>query len=213
MKCKHCGEEMTIKDKKIGEDEFGEPIYQAYAFCYNCKIKRKVKPEELEAETEEDEDDYDYEEAPKRSTYSNIPGETEKQRAKRVAQERYRAMRDAENEKDRLRREKMEAKADRVWPKILITVIILAFLAVGAYFGYTKIIKPIYIDPPKEENVTKDADGDTENIKRSTNTSDTTTDESTDDTTTDGTTDDTATDGTTTDGTATQTEDGTLPEQ
>lgn len=216
MICKHCGEEMTIKDKKIGEDEFGEPIYQAYAFCYNCKIKRKVKPEELEDDYD---DDYDYEEPPKRSTYSNIPNETDKQRARREAKERYHAMREAEDEKERLRREQREAKEDRVWPKVLITILILALLAVGGYFGYMKIIKPIYIDPPKEVTVDKDADNDTEDIQRETTDGDTTdgTDETTDETTdstTDGTTDE-ATD-TTTDSTvdsSTPNESGTLPEQ
>lgn len=39
MKCKRCGNEMKIKPVEIGKDKQGNPIYNTYAFCYDCKMK------------------------------------------------------------------------------------------------------------------------------------------------------------------------------
>lgn len=43
MKCSRCGAEMKIKNVKVGTDIYGNPIYNKYAYCYNCKIKRKLE--------------------------------------------------------------------------------------------------------------------------------------------------------------------------
>lgn len=42
MKCSHCGAEMKIKNVKVDTDIYGNPIYNKYAYCYNCKIKRNL---------------------------------------------------------------------------------------------------------------------------------------------------------------------------
>ncbi len=39
MRCKRCGNEMKIKAVEVGKDAQGNPIYNDYAFCYECKIK------------------------------------------------------------------------------------------------------------------------------------------------------------------------------
>lgn len=42
MKCSRCGSEMKIKNVKVDTDIYGNPIYNKYAYCYNCKIKRNL---------------------------------------------------------------------------------------------------------------------------------------------------------------------------
>ncbi|GAB5616142.1 hypothetical protein JCM31739_09670 [Faecalimonas canis] len=42
MRCSHCGSEMKIKNVKVDTDIYGNPIYNKYAYCYNCKIKRNL---------------------------------------------------------------------------------------------------------------------------------------------------------------------------
>lgn len=42
MKCNRCGSQMREKDVVTGEDEYGDPIYSRYAFCDNCRVKRKL---------------------------------------------------------------------------------------------------------------------------------------------------------------------------
>ena len=42
MKCSHCGSEMKVKNVKVDTDIYGNPIYNKYAYCYNCKIKRNL---------------------------------------------------------------------------------------------------------------------------------------------------------------------------
>lgn len=42
MRCSHCGAEMKIKNVKVDTDIYGNPIYNKYAYCYNCKIKRNL---------------------------------------------------------------------------------------------------------------------------------------------------------------------------
>lgn len=42
MKCSRCGAEMKIKNVKVDTDIYGNPIYNKYAYCYNCKIKRNL---------------------------------------------------------------------------------------------------------------------------------------------------------------------------
>ena len=39
MRCKRCGQEMKVKSVEVGKDTQGNPIYNDYAFCYECKIK------------------------------------------------------------------------------------------------------------------------------------------------------------------------------
>lgn len=57
MKCKRCGNEMKIKPVEVGKDRQGDPIYNTYAFCYDCKIKvnldkqREQKEERKECRT------------------------------------------------------------------------------------------------------------------------------------------------------------------
>ena len=59
MRCKKCGNEMKIKAVEVGKDEQGNPIYNDYAFCYECKIKinldkKKGKKGEKRTEPQED---------------------------------------------------------------------------------------------------------------------------------------------------------------
>lgn len=42
MKCSRCGSEMKIKNVKVDTDIYGNPIYNKYAYCYTCKIKRNL---------------------------------------------------------------------------------------------------------------------------------------------------------------------------
>lgn len=42
MKCNRCGAQMREKDVVTGEDQYGDPIYSRYAFCDQCRIKRKL---------------------------------------------------------------------------------------------------------------------------------------------------------------------------
>mgnify|MGYP000862160608 FL=1 len=42
MKCSRCGSEMKIKSVKVDTDIHGNPIYNKYAYCYTCKIKRNL---------------------------------------------------------------------------------------------------------------------------------------------------------------------------
>ena len=42
MKCSRCGSEMKIKNVKVDTDIHGNPIYNKYAYCYTCKIKRNL---------------------------------------------------------------------------------------------------------------------------------------------------------------------------
>lgn len=42
MRCSRCGAEMKIKNVKTGTDIYGNPIYNKYAYCYQCKIKRNL---------------------------------------------------------------------------------------------------------------------------------------------------------------------------
>lgn len=42
MKCNRCGSEMREKNVITGEDDYGDPTYSRYAFCDNCRIKRKI---------------------------------------------------------------------------------------------------------------------------------------------------------------------------
>ena len=39
MRCRRCGQEMKVKPVEVGKDAQGNPIYNDYAFCYECKIK------------------------------------------------------------------------------------------------------------------------------------------------------------------------------
>ena len=39
MRCRRCGQEMKVKSVEVGKDAQGNPIYNDYAFCYECKIK------------------------------------------------------------------------------------------------------------------------------------------------------------------------------
>lgn len=43
MKCNRCGREMRTKDVYIGDDDYGDPIYNEYAFCDSCKIKKNIE--------------------------------------------------------------------------------------------------------------------------------------------------------------------------
>lgn len=42
MKCNRCGSQMREKNVVTGEDNYGDPIYSRYAFCDNCRVKRKL---------------------------------------------------------------------------------------------------------------------------------------------------------------------------
>lgn len=42
MKCSRCGAEMKIKNVKVNVDIYGNTIYNKYAYCYHCKIKRNL---------------------------------------------------------------------------------------------------------------------------------------------------------------------------
>lgn len=42
MKCNRCGSQMREKDVITGEDQYGDPVYSRYAFCDNCRVKRKL---------------------------------------------------------------------------------------------------------------------------------------------------------------------------
>ncbi len=42
MKCSRCGAEMKIKNVKVDTDMHGNPVYQKYAYCYHCKIRRSL---------------------------------------------------------------------------------------------------------------------------------------------------------------------------
>ncbi|MEF9945411.1 MAG: hypothetical protein RR869_00230 [Lachnospiraceae bacterium] len=43
MKCSKCGQEMREKDIIMGENKYGDPIYNRYAFCDRCKIKKNIE--------------------------------------------------------------------------------------------------------------------------------------------------------------------------
>lgn len=43
MKCSRCGAEMKIKNIQVDTDTYGNPIYNKYAICYNCKTKRNLE--------------------------------------------------------------------------------------------------------------------------------------------------------------------------
>lgn len=42
MKCSRCGSEMKIKNVKVDTDIYGNPIYNKYAYCYTCRIKKNL---------------------------------------------------------------------------------------------------------------------------------------------------------------------------
>lgn len=42
MKCSRCGAEMKIKNVKVDTDIYGNPVYNKYAYCYKCRIKRNL---------------------------------------------------------------------------------------------------------------------------------------------------------------------------
>lgn len=42
MKCSRCGAEMKIRNVKVDVDIYGNAIYNKYAYCYHCKIKRNL---------------------------------------------------------------------------------------------------------------------------------------------------------------------------
>ena len=37
MKCPICGKELELKKKQVGTDENGNPIFNEYAICRDCK--------------------------------------------------------------------------------------------------------------------------------------------------------------------------------
>ena len=37
MKCPICGKDVELKKKQIGTDENGEPVFNEYAICRDCK--------------------------------------------------------------------------------------------------------------------------------------------------------------------------------
>lgn len=57
MRCSKCGSQMRVKDIYMGDDDYGDPIYNEYAFCDNCRIKKNI--EGLYRANGNDYDDYD----------------------------------------------------------------------------------------------------------------------------------------------------------
>ena len=37
MKCPICGKELELRNKQIGTNENGDPIFNEYAICRDCK--------------------------------------------------------------------------------------------------------------------------------------------------------------------------------
>ena len=37
MKCPICGKDVELKNRQVGTDENGEPVFNEYAICRDCK--------------------------------------------------------------------------------------------------------------------------------------------------------------------------------
>ena len=37
MKCPICGKDVELKNRQVGTDENGEPVFNEYAVCRDCK--------------------------------------------------------------------------------------------------------------------------------------------------------------------------------
>ena len=44
MKCPICGNKLEIKNKQIGTDNSGDPVFNEYAVCRDCKKQRQIRP-------------------------------------------------------------------------------------------------------------------------------------------------------------------------
>lgn len=51
MRCRRCGQEMKVKSVEVGKDAQGNPIYNDYAFCYECKIKINLDKKKTKKES------------------------------------------------------------------------------------------------------------------------------------------------------------------
>lgn len=148
MKCKRCGHEMKIKPIEVGKDKQGNPIYNAYAFCYDCKIKVN-----LDKQREQKEERAEY------RTGGQDKGKSVRTKTKKKKRGSVRLPFKSSGKK----KTKIKEKKRHGLLKFVIFLIILAVLGTAAYYNRETLKKWAKIGIEKiNDEKKKDAEKDAE---------------------------------------------------